>query len=915
MSLPIDTETDSDSNSYLSLKNGYDLPGTWHKYWFDSSRQQMLLFDGLSYWLWAPWVTVGWDKPVFYYKNKKLPSQVSFARISLDSHLIAIQRSPSCVYVVDISSDRQWQVDIKSATDNEILDNGIIWSEHGGNSQDLIILTSRGIELWKVSPARGQCRLSRYISSRLKCFWYEPNFRTLLVGNYQPSSRLNLHKQTIELSGYILNFELSEGPKLELPPPDKIPVFTLGPGVKPEDIYLTSLYGTLYCASYASAEMSSVVRLYSLTKQAVLWKISLSANISGPVIFSTLDNLLCCHYTDFNVSIFYDILDPKHIDAPTPACDENPRKFKMTDPYCPACPITCFEHSANAICDSEQSTFPSPCVNVTASSVWDVVDAKPGVERSCSIEAPVRQSFSAKAKAVDPPLGNSSAPLQHNDNSTAYLQIKQISDLTFCANGSLVFDCKKCRMWKLTCELKAVVATLGPQWRSVDFLARRGQAPLAPKPICGPDLAIGSEAKKVLLSLIKNSLRRKISLDKVRLIFQPLVRIYASEYLRVHRSDNFMADIDSQAYGQVAQAQAVSRVSGANRTNRVKNWLGNFEQRADGSDDEHHSRHLVDEQRIRYSVSGLDSGRRPCEPLEVVVSPHLLRFEIYSALGLGHTFCERISCNDSTVAVAGDTTAPLCRQPDLLIQLNARRDPNGYLLVSQMEMLCHVWIPLLYIWGPEGLVYFSRALAIYIAEIQSVAHEIVVESALSLLLFKILSVSNNHLEAARLMQIQFFTDSVELAVEAFELARAANPASATDSSNVSRVLCQSAFDMLWRLNEITTAVRRLLDLGMVSEAISLCTKSKGTWRRGLSPASIPGVDFYKAGLVAIRAMDEVARKNKNGDNVFDKLELRKCALFSVLFSFLADWDNGLLSRINEVNRCIMSSSFSEDFYV
>lgn len=882
--------------SYLTLVNGFDLSGSWQKIWFDSSRQQMLLFDGLSYWLWAPWVTVGWDKPVFYYKNKKLPTQVSYARVSLDSHLIAIQLNGACIYVVDISSDRQWQIDIKSTSDNEILDQGMIWSEHGGNSQDLIILTARGIELWKVSPARGQCRLSRFIAAKVKCFWYEPNFRTLLIANYSQSSRLNMHKQTIDLSGYILNFDMSDGPKLELPPPDKIPVFSLGPGIKPEHIYLTSLYGKLYCAAYASSEMSSVVNLFILSKQSVRLKFSLHANLSGPVTFSCFDNLLCCHYFDFNASVFYDILDLKQVETSSklPVTIKGDLNVTLGDPYCPASPIAYMDCTQpptqnsfeNAGLNKQKKTNRNTVAAFPAASVWDALGAETIIDA---------EAASSSSDIIGLFGSTPSEQYQQNVSGEAVaMKLKKNSDLQFLANGPLVYDRTTATVWKLKCELGTIAQTLSPHWRSMEFLARRGQAPSAPKPICGPDNDVGTEAKAVLLRHIKNSLLSRIDFDGLRMLLQPMVKAYTDEYIALTKNHEMRDTHYHESGREISRTQANTK----NQSDyKGKSWMGPFDQK----NNRDHSRvhHAVDERKIRYSVAGHDSSRRFFEPLDVPISAHLLRTEICNALP---TLRDRSLSKDVYSTSAMDKSSS--RKPDLLEPMNARRGASGLIIVSQVEMLCHVWIPLLELWDKNDLVYFSRALSIYTAEIQATSHIVLVEAALSLLHFKILAALENYLEAARLMQIQFFSDSVELAVEAFDFANELDSASTDgrfNASNASNVLRQSAFDMLWRLGEITTAVRRLLDFGLLSDAISLCAKSKGTWKHGLSPASIPGIDFYNSGLICLRSMEALkTRMHIVEERSLRAIESRKQEILSSLFSFLIDWDNGLFLRHDEV---------------
>ena len=59
---------------------------------------------------------------------------------------------------------------------------GILWSDHGGNSQDLIILTERGVDFYKVSVKRQQCKLSRTYPHPIRHFWYNAEQRLLLLG-------------------------------------------------------------------------------------------------------------------------------------------------------------------------------------------------------------------------------------------------------------------------------------------------------------------------------------------------------------------------------------------------------------------------------------------------------------------------------------------------------------------------------------------------------------------------------------------------------------------------------------------------------------------------------------------------------------------------------------------------------------
>lgn len=284
--------------SYVHLTDPIFLQGEWKHSWFDIARQQMLLFKDSTFYLWSPCAVD--PGPTFFYTDTSWPSQMLLAKISIDSQLLAIQHSKTSVYVLDTIRGRQWRVDIKGFNGNEILPNGIIWSEHGGNSQDLVIVTSRGLELYKVSTARGQCKLSRNISIKTHFFWYEPNFRTILVAYTTPSYAL-------EITGFFLRYDMSDMPRLELPPPDRMPAFTLGGGAGPQDVKLVTLYGKLYCAVRYSEPSGDILTLYHITKVKAERVYNFPLHMHSDIMLSVTDNLLCCHCLHYNVSLLFDL--------------------------------------------------------------------------------------------------------------------------------------------------------------------------------------------------------------------------------------------------------------------------------------------------------------------------------------------------------------------------------------------------------------------------------------------------------------------------------------------------------------------------------------------------------------------------------------------------------------------------------
>jgi len=159
-----------------------------------------------------------------------------------------------------------------------------------------------------------------------------------------------------------------------------------------------------------------------------------------------------------------------------------------------------------------------------------------------------------------------------------------------------------------------------------------------------------------------------------------------------------------------------------------------------------------------------------------------------------------------------------------------------------------------------------------------------------MLLLKLFSARKKYMEIARLLQLQFFPDAAEVAMTALELCDVIADNSGTLLTQPRGVLEQHlqtsaianlqqvGLDMLWRLQERTTVVRWLLGHGKVMEAISLCQKRRGQWRTGLSPASIPGADFFLAAVMALHAKHPILEEEEDEDDEDEESDERKDSL-------------------------------------
>ena len=301
------------------------MMGRWEKSWFDLAHQHFVVLKNNAFYIWTP----GDDKgqPLPFYHEPNLPNDVLLAKISLDMQLIAVQMSGSRLMVFDISNLSKWTIEIKSPQDNNrILMDGLIWSEHGGNSQDLIIVTVRGLEMYKISSQRNQCKLSRTITQGISqhiCYWYEPNHRMMLLASpfklisstgdgttNTSSSSIDKGKKAtgigLALNGYFFRSDKSDLPKLELPPPDKTPRFDIGPGVGEGDVALATLYGQLYCIVHCISTSVDQIALFLVTKTAVTRTHTLVMSLmSRTVSVSVSDNLLFVHCISVQVFYYY----------------------------------------------------------------------------------------------------------------------------------------------------------------------------------------------------------------------------------------------------------------------------------------------------------------------------------------------------------------------------------------------------------------------------------------------------------------------------------------------------------------------------------------------------------------------------------------------------------------------------------
>jgi hypothetical protein len=216
---------------------------------------------------------------------------VELARLSVDGEFVALQTSDIEVQVVRRATRETFWVLCKSKGGNRILPGGLLWSTHApgaSRSQDLFLVTKRGLEQYRVSSKRRDCRLHRAISAQIHAHWHAPAHDVLFVA---------AGARGTELVPYLLR-----GSSVE-----KLPRLVFSSPVRQQDLFLASMYGALY-AVYSDMRTSKLL-LYLVGRAKVTCVRSLHLMLPpGTALkFSVVDNLLVCHSLDFNVSLFFDV--------------------------------------------------------------------------------------------------------------------------------------------------------------------------------------------------------------------------------------------------------------------------------------------------------------------------------------------------------------------------------------------------------------------------------------------------------------------------------------------------------------------------------------------------------------------------------------------------------------------------------
>jgi len=279
----------------------------------------------------------------------------------------------------------------------------------------------------------------------------------------------------------------------------------------------------------------------------------------------------------------------------------------------------------------------------------------------------------------------------------------------------------------------------------------------------------------------------------------------------------------------------------------------------------------------------------------------MIRESISSFNRLGEEFLAKQGSPSAMMVTESDSIQPMTLD---YLPLNTIRDAFGYLVVNQYEMMLYVWLPVLLNRHigvekrdkknninhlpsfPIRSTFAFHILMEYISTLST--HSMPISTPLALVLFHFMSGLKRLQQMATLLQLHVLPDSIELA------------AATLSRSKESPALRQAGMDMLWRLNEKSSAVRWLLREGEVVEAMQVAGKEQrryqfliqqleedgggDQWDREerVTSINVSGIEFFKAAATKARLMGE-------------KEAYRRPILFFALFKFLREWDYTLIA--------------------
>jgi hypothetical protein len=713
--------------------------------WFDDSQQHTILFiDGQIFML-----EYAEDEPSMklLYLIEELPPQIILCRLSLDKEILAMQTSENSVTILDFVSRRKWTLQPRQSEDAVILPNGILWSDHGGNSQDLIFVTSKGLELYKVSTKKSVCKLSRSISIPISFFWYNPDCRMILTASQnKPVKRFlggstPVTKDTLLIDGFFLNVDKPNIPSLELPPPDRISRLELGPGVDSNRIYLVHVYGLLLALVQYTAEDCDYVTVYHVTKLSMEKMATLSLGYVPQQILklSTYDNLLLFHDVSKKITIAFDLMKPprKTSGSTTGVIDPVIQPIIATFSYVPKEDAQMQGSSPSRI---RAKTIVTSYITPTLNHIHSL-------------------TFTGLGNLQQPKITHLPSPackgfIEVENRLEAY---PFYSPVVFEIHISgWAYDCERRIMWKIECNPYHIAQRISDPWERMSFLYRRGKVlhwiGEDPSPVAASSEYSSMMGITSIFQTIQQALDRRVQDRELMAIFRALHIPYSNETQRIRWltgvSSAFRpgdSDLNDALLVPLYRKPDFFANSSANSTKVA---------RSPTSDPVASQRISLRALRrpLRESLSRLRNSDNPIEmdldlpePLEPIGTSQFFLPDI-SVIGikvrniaLSNFQNERrqsapgAEIDNSAILIEGieslgvrSPSPPIVNMAFEQKPILIRRDEKGDLIANQHDMLAYIWLPLLATEASQvPFDYYADCLTIYITALAEMDLEVI----------------------------------------------------------------------------------------------------------------------------------------------------------------------------------------------
>eukprot|EP01136_Pigoraptor_vietnamica_P006503 Opistho-1_new@39515 len=240
-------------------------------------------------------VSVSNSQPLTFLLKCKSPFMSM--RFSLDQKILAIQRTPRTIDLINASDNWEFSLECKAKVPASII--GFKWTF----LNELCIVTSAGLELYTVNPEKHNAKLIKSYAQSVHWFVYSHESRVLLLSTGPVGNNMHSYHFRHGIVNRWAKFDI------ELPPE----AAQHGLKLLEREVTLGTLYGTLYCIHVRSAFMAggrecpADIVLYQLSKEAAYKRAILSLHASGRFATSIVDNLVAVHHEQTRTSMLFDV--------------------------------------------------------------------------------------------------------------------------------------------------------------------------------------------------------------------------------------------------------------------------------------------------------------------------------------------------------------------------------------------------------------------------------------------------------------------------------------------------------------------------------------------------------------------------------------------------------------------------------